>query len=326
MEARQPGNRGITGNLAFDTMRPGRSFDASMTAFAKLTYRLLGAAALFLLVVPAEAGEKIRFGSHASTMLATLPAANATPRELETGHNFNNPKPVQIMPSDSGAGASVTVRPRRQDDEDERNWIFRDAQSATAVQKALGVETFEPPDPTRLNRDSVQEYFGRQQSQGAAAAQAPAVMTGQTGLPEDPFRASEPSPRPGPLPASASTLFGGASFRNTLNSENAAVRNYYRRLYTDPDSGSFTGAATPLPTTPAPATPDPSTQPPSFSELAGRAAFVNSLTPDTPFSPTLNPAPAVPANNSASGTLPTVNNGKLFERRNGLIEIPGRKF
>lgn len=293
----------------------------------------------------AMAGEKVRFGPSRNINLPTQPVRSARetiemPAPASLGPiSGGGPLPAMAVGSSGGGGTVV-----RQEDEDEKNWIFRDTSTANGIQKALGVETYSDEKPTVADRDSVtviQEYFSRQKSQNAGIApnsKNSSDLGGNSAL--DGNLGNSSSFATGTAKSSgadigvSANIFGGSSFENTLNSDNAAVRRYYRDLYT-PSSGGSTlqspAGRESLATGPRSsfASGDSSL---SFSSLADKAAIVNSLSAagsdDGSRDPRLTPntAPQGAAAATAAGKLPTVNEGNLFEKRNGLIEIPGRKF
>ncbi|MBI1176178.1 hypothetical protein GC207_01925 [bacterium] len=294
----------------------------------------------------AMAGEKVRFGPSRNINLPTQPIRSARetiemPAPASLGQVSGGSGPLPAMAVGSSGGGSTVVR---KEDEDEKNWIFRDTSTANGIKKALGVETYSDEKPTMADRDSVaviQEYFSRQKSKNAGIApnsKNSSDLGGNSAL--DGTLGNSSSFATGTAKSSgadigiSANIFGGSSFENTLNSDNAAVRRYYRDLYT-PSSGNPTlqspaGRAS-LATGPGSsiASGDSSL---SFSSLADKAAVVNSLSAagadggsrDPRLTPNTVPQGAAAA--AASGNLPTVNEGNLFEKRNGLIEIPSRKF
>ncbi len=299
-------------------------------------------AALILLTFSAGAGEKVRFAPASAESFQTRPERSVRESiELRPALDLS-PPPTAAVPMAAPAPAAVSTRRSREDQADQQNWIFRDVRSAGGVRKALGVDTAEANLPSANERDSVaviQEYFSRQQSRTATggAPQNPlgelpgmgmsgnsgigSFATGTTGFAETGGQKS-------------GNLFGESSFRNTLNSENTAVRRYFRDLYANPNSPSlgFEASSSQSSGQPAtfpgvvrpPAEPD-ATRPPSFQDLANRAALIDSLTPTATLSPQFGDPRLTPPPPTRQD-VPTVNNGNLFEKSNGRIEIPGRRF
>jgi len=261
--------------------------------------------------------------------------------ETRTGGELGRTETLRAPAPAATPVATTTTRQSREDDADRQNWIFRDTQSAAGVRKALGVDSGEQELPTMTERDSVaviQEYFSREKARSVSAPDAFSSRSDRTG-----FGAANSQGGLGQSPAAgglvapgnqqSGNLFGESAFRNTLNSDNNVVRRYFRDLYISPGAGVPTATQSdPLPNQPPSLAGRASmpaidvTRPPSFQDLANRAAFIDSLTPAT----TLSPQFGVPQINNPpvlnSQSAPTVNNGKLFERRNGVIEIPSRRF
>ncbi len=314
-----------------------------MVTLEKILNRWTGVGLGLLVAASASAGEKVRFGTGAAGAIQTQPQRSI--RESITPQaaaSFNQVSPVVAPVPVASPTVSRAVRP---EDEDQRNWIFRDTRSASGMQKALGVDTYDEQTPTMAERDSVaviNDYFSRQRAQtaaspalGSAAANnwgdLAAGPAGGGALGAGAISGISSGPSGG---SSSGTLFGESSFRNSLNSDNQAVRNYFRELYTSPGASGFglgsanqaqAGSSTPN-FRPATQTP-PTTENQNLLDLANRAALVDSLSTIPPGAPTLNaPAPVnQPAANSRE--VPTVNQGNLFERRSGgIIEIPARKF
>jgi len=314
-----------------------------MATLDKFVYRWTGVGLGLLLVVGTAAGEKVRFGSGAGGAIQTQPQRSI--REsipAQSAASFNQVSPaVSPVP----VASPVVTRNVRPEDEAQRNWIFRDTRSAAGMQQALGVDTYGEPTPTMAARDSVaviNDYFSRQRAQsagspalGSAAANNWGDLTGGPAgggaLGASAFSSSSSGASGG---ANSGTLFGDSSFRNSLNSDNQAVRNYFRELYTAPGANGF-GLGSANQAQAGSSTPNfrPATQTPSITEsqnlleLANRAALVDSLSTISPGAPTLNAPTAVNQPAANNREVPTVNQGTLFERRSGgIIEIPARKF
>jgi hypothetical protein len=313
-----------------------------MPTLDKYINRWTGVGLGLLLAASASAGEKVRFGTGGGGAIQTQPQRSI--RESITPQaaaSFNQVSPaVSPVP----VASPVVTRNVRPEDEDQRNWIFRDTRSAAGMQKALGVDTYEEQAPTMAERDSVaviNDYFSRQRAQttaspalGSAANNWGDLAAGPAGggalgigaISGDSSRTSGG--------ANSGTLFGESSFRNSLNSDNQAVRNYFRELYTSPGASGFglgsanqaqAGSSTPN-FRPATQTP-PTTENQNLLDLANRAALVDSLSTIPPGAPTLNAPAPVNQPGANSREVPTVNQGNLFERRSGgIIEIPARKF
>jgi hypothetical protein len=296
-----------------------------------------------LLAVGPVAGEKVRFGPPQGAVLQTRPERSVRESiELRPASGLNQPS-VAAIPMSGPAPVAVPTRVSREDDADHENWIFRDTRSAAGVRKALGVDSAGPNLPAAAERDSVvviQEYFTRQKAQAAdlpttlnsRADQSGSGLIGNAGsaglAPGTTGFADTANQKAG-------TIFGESSFRNTLNSENSTVRRYFRDLYANPNSpGSEVNPASSqtanapiaLPGTKPTTTATDSTRSPSFQDLANRAAFIDSMTPAATLSPGLGPVSPVIQPNTSKQDAPTVNNGTLYERRNGRIEIPSRRF
>lgn len=315
-----------------------------MVTLEKIINRWTGVGLGLLLAASAAAGEKVRFGTGAGGAIQTQPQRSI--RESITPQaaaSFNQVSPaVSPVP----VASPVVTRAGRPEDEDQRNWIFRDTRSASGMQKALGVDTYEEQAPTMAERDSVaviNDYFSRQRAQttaspalGSAANNWGDLAAGPAGGGALGAGAISGNSSGTPGGANSATLFGESSFRNSLNSENQAVRNYFRELYTSPGaSGSGLSSAnqsqadssTPN-ARPATASQAPSaTENQNFLDLFNRAALVDSLSTIPPGAPTLNAPAPVNQPGANSREVPTVNQGNLFERRSGgIIEIPARKF
>jgi hypothetical protein len=315
-----------------------------MVTLEKMLSRWTGVGLGLLLATSASAGEKVRFGTGAGGAIQTQPQRSIRESITPRVASFNQTAPAAAAAPVANPVVTRAVRP---EDEDQRNWIFRDTRSAAGMQKALGVDTFEEQGATVAERDSVaviNDYFARQQAQttaspalGSAAAKSWGDLAGGPaaggGLGASAIGGSSAG---APSGATSGSLFGDSSFRNSLNSDNQAVRNYFRELYTSPGlTGSGLSSANPSRTasgTPntrpgtveqAPATPENQ----NFLDLVNRAALVDSLSTVPPGAPTLN-APQTVNQPAANGReVPTVNQGNLFERRSGgVIEIPARKF
>lgn len=313
-----------------------------MVTLEKILNRWTGVGLGLLLAASAAAGEKVRFGTGASGAIQTQPQRSI--RESITPQaaaSFNQVSPaVSPVP----VASPVVTRAGRPEDEDQRNWIFRDTRSASGMQKALGVDTYEEQAPTMAERDSVaviNDYFSRQRAQttaspalGSAANNWGDLAAGPAGGGALGAGAISGNSSSTPGGANSATLFGESSFRNSLNSENQAVRNYFRELYTSPGASGFglgsvnqaqAGSSTPN-FRPATQTP-PTTENQNLLDLANRAALVDSLSTISPGAPTLNAPAPVNQPGANSREVPTVNQGNLFERRSGgIIEIPARKF
>lgn len=316
-----------------------------MATLDKSLYRWTGVGLGLLLVASAAAGEKVRFGTGAGDAIQTQPQRSireSIPRQAAASFNQLSPA-VSPMP----VASPVVTRNVRPEDEAQRNWIFRDTRSAAGMQQALGVDSYEGPTPTMAERDSVAEindYFSRQRAQtaaspalGSAAANNWGDLTGGPAgggaLGASAFSGSSSGAAGG---ANSGTLFGDSSFRNSLNSDNQAVRNYFRELYTAPGASGFglnpanqlaTGSSAPnaRPGTTAP-TPSASENQ-NLLDLFNRAALVDSLATIPPGAPTLNAPTAVNQPAANNREVPTVNQGNLFERRSGgIIDIPARRF
>jgi hypothetical protein len=316
-----------------------------MATLEKLLNRWTGVGLGLLLAASAPAGEKVRFGTGAGGAIQTQPQRSI--RESITPQaaaSFNQVSPaVSPVP----VASPVVTRNVRPEDEDQRNWIFRDTRSAAGMQKALGVDTFDEQTPTVAERDSVaviNDYFSRQRAQttaspalGSAAASNWGNLSGgpagSGGLGASALGGNS-SGTPGG--ANSGTLFGESSFRNSLNSDNQAVRNYFRELYTSPGmtgaglgsaSQSPAGSSAPNARPSATAQTPPTTENQNLLDIFNRAALVDSLSTIPPGAPTLNAPAPVNQPGANSREVPTVNQGNLFERRSGgIIEIPARKF
>lgn len=305
---------------------------------------LAGSTALFLLLALEPAvGEKVRFGASRWTDVPTRPERTMSERiEARSDMELGRPE-MSRAALPAAAPVAASTRLSREDEADRQNWIFRDTRSAAGVRKAFGVESGVASAPSIAERDSatvIQEYFDRQRPRAAATPSELTPRAEQSGLggARNPAGSTFAAPADGfgdGGNVKSGNLFGESAFRNTLNSDNTAVRRYFRELYVNPSS-SMTPGLVPTPaatagtggslTGTAPPPGAASTRPPSFQELAERAAFIDSLTPAASLgnglgSPAPNNAP-VPG----SPGMPTQNNGKLFEKRNGLIEIPSRRF
>ncbi len=328
--------------MTFDRVRRAVSFPSIMLMRDRYVKLSNCAGLCLLLAAGATAGEKVRFGPPQGAQLQTRPERSLRESiELRPAVELN--QPASARPMAMPAPAAPTTGSARADDADQANWIFRDTRSAAGVRKALGVDAAERNLATAAERDSVvviQEYFSRQKSQ---VAKTPAGLNSRA----DPSGSGllGNSGSAGFAPGTTSftgagdpkegTVFGESSFRNTLNSENSSVRRYFRDLYANPNPTS--GEINPAPSStgsgplgysnpkPATAAAD-STRSPSFQDLANRAAFVDSLTPAATLSPGFGPASPVIQPNPSKGDAPVVNNGTLYERRNGRIEIPSRRF
>jgi hypothetical protein len=238
------------------------------------------------------------------------------------------------------------------EDEDQRTWIFRDSQTPEGIQRALGVESYEDAEPGMVERDSVaviQEYFDRRRgrsvgdltangsSGGSGGAFSAMATPGGAGLPETTGALGGMAAR-----ETGNKLYGESTFVNTINSESPTLRRYFRDLYTAPESTRSrlgTGASGSDPNAIGQATDGSigggtgsgTLRQRRLDELVERAGLVRSLSEpadgDLNASLSLNSRSTstdAPANPNSS--LQTVNEGNLFERRNGVIEIPGRKF
>lgn len=305
---------------------------------------LAGSTALFLLLtLEPAAGDKVRFGASRWNEVPTRPERTMSERiEARSDKALGRPETTRAaLPA--AAPVVVTTRPSREDEADRQNWIFQDTRSAAGVRKALGVESGVASAPSIAERDSaavIQEYLDRQRPRASATPSALTPRAEQSGLGGGRNTAGSTFAAPADALGDggnekSGNLFSESAFRNTLNSDNTAVRRYFRELYVSPSpattpglvptpagaagaGGSLTGAA------PSPGA--SSTRPPSFQELAERAAFIDSLTPAASLGSGFgSPAPGNAPVPGSPGT-PTENNGKLFEKRNGLIEIPSRRF
>ncbi len=334
MEHPERGNRGIAGKMSFDRPRSAASLRSKMAMLKTFLQWRLSAGCCLLLAVNASVGEKVRFGPPSGALLQTQPERSASETiSLQSTVGLNQPNAV-ATPRPVAPTPAVPSRRTEAEDQDQRNWIFRDTRNPAAMQKALGVDTYESAKPKVGEQDSVaviQDYFSRQRSQAtdhpAGGKASPAASWG-----------GQLGKTPGTLGiggVNADTSIGSAStlsdplFRNTLNADNPSVRRYFRDLYASPNSpaaGPAANSPAPLANGPQVETANSATRSPSFQDLANRAAFVNSLTPNAPLSTALNPSAPAAQPTVQDRSEATVNQGKLFERRNGLIEIPSRKF
>lgn len=327
--------------MAFDSTGAAVSFQGTFMRAIRSILRWAAVAPLLLLT--ASGGEPIRFSKGSdSGRVATRPQRSA--REAlglteNATFTLNQPAAPTVLPA-----APATTRAALPVDEDQRNWIFQDTQSEAGRQRAFGIES-EQDNPASVSaRDSttiIQEYFDRQRS-GNANAGNPGAPFGnnltpgagqslQPGGPanSNPFAmdASQELPRAG-------RVFGQDTFQTTLNAENLAVRRAFRNQYLS--QGSMAPSSLNAPQQPAEASANLSLPGPPlaagaipgqaspFSELAARASLIESLSPSSPSSSpatTLQPPAARPP-----GSPPEVDDQPIFERRGGLIEIPGRKF
>ncbi len=334
MEHPERGNRGIAGKMSFDRPRSAASLRPTMATLRIFLKWRLSAGCCLLLAVNASVGEQVRFGPPSGALLQTQPERSAGETiSLQSTIGLNQPSAV-ATPRPVAATPAVTSRRTESEEQDQRNWIFRDTRNPAAMQKALGVDTFESAKPKAGEQDSVaviQDYFSRQRLQAtdhpAGGKSSPAASWGgQFG--KTPGTIGIGGGNTDTSIGSASTL-GEPLFRNTLNADNPGVRRYFRELYANPNSpaaGPAASSTAPLASGPQVEAASNATRSPSFQDLANRAAFVNSLTPGASLSPTLNPSAPVAQPTVQDRSAATVNQGKLFERRNGLIEIPSRKF
>lgn len=298
------------------------------------------------LVTSAAAGEKVRFGSLKDLDVPTQPTRSMRETiEAESHVSINSAAPASMSVPVAASGGSTVTRSRA-GDEDERDWIFNDTSTAKGIQRALGVETFDEAAPTVADRDSVaviQDYFSRQRSQSAGVTPdgvSRPGMTSSSGT-ANPFGTSgilggNSGLTTGTGDNLSGKILGASNFRETLNSDNAVVRRYYRSLYTSPGGSSpfGSGASTPgnaigaVKANPfAKSSSSDSTAEQNFDNLAGKAALVNSLSSQTAEDPRAkSPAEIASQRRETERGLPVVNQGNLFEKRNGVIEIPGRKF
>jgi len=334
--------------MPFDTPKGTGSLRGTMKWSECLQARWPGAILAILLAHGAGAGEKLRFTPANAETVPTRPARSV--RESIEQPSFSTLNGVGMNGAASVAGplpTAVTAGGRgRNESEDQSNWIFRDASTAKGVQEALGVVSYGESNAQATERDSVaviQDYFARQRSRAAAEPTAgspnPSWNTpfaNASGMQTSGNTGFNSGARLSGDTAGSANLFGDTAFPNTLNSDNPVMRRYFRELYTSsgdgrsPADSALGGLNGP---TPAPATgfqlsPLDPTQPRQQQSLSQKAALVKSLSEpamggsslDVTLSP--GPQPVTMDNNR----LPTVNQGNLFERRNGLIEIPGRRF
>ena len=334
MEHPERGNRGIAGKMSFDRPRSAANLRPTMATLRTFLKWRLSAGCCLLLAVNASVGEKVRFGPPSGALLQTQPERSAgeaislqSTIGLDRPTAVAKPQPVAVTPA-------VTSRRSESEEQDQRNWIFRDTRNPAAMQKALGVDSYETAKPKVGEQDSVaviQDYFSRQRSQATAnpAGGKPSAAVSWGGqLGKTPGTIGIGGVNTDASVGSASAM-GEPLFRNTLNADNPSVRRYFRDLYASPNSpaaGPAANSPAPLASGPQAETANRATRSPSFQDLANRAAFVNSLTPSAPLSPALNPPATAAQPTAQERSAATVNQGKLFERRNGVIEIPSRKF
>lgn len=303
-----------------------------------LTGKLLAACLILGLGAAAVAGEKVRFGPVGDVDLPTRPERSFQD-SISSGPR-NSVRSGSPVPAAVPAPASVeTVTRSTPADADERNWIFRDTRSSKGVQKALGVETYDGGENSIADRDSmtvIQDYFARQRSQTDGLAVGNASNPGLSSAKPGRDRRIQGPQYTGSSAAlsvdRSEGIFSGGGFQGTINSDDPTVRRYFRNLYTTPGSQdsliSLGSPGTAVSKLARPTNPIASEQK-NFSDLANKAALVNSLSSqnDSPDNSAagarsqlaVRPKPADP-------DLPVVNEGKLFEKRNGLIVFPARKF
>lgn len=286
----------------------------------------------------AGAGEPIRFGKGTSFEggLATRPQRSLQDTMTVAGHSEAFGSVNQAAPA---SGATPAVRIVRPVSEDQRNWIFRDARSAEGIQRALGVEGSTEnvsSDPAPDSTAVIQQYFERQQMrpEGAGVGTGLGSALGQGGGVSQPGHVAGGTPgQVLPVGPRSGQIFGEDTFKATLNSGNHSVRQYFRNVYY-PQEG-LTPVQTPsrsplyLPTdtlklnSPGGLPSASAEQDNSVADLAAKASLIQSLTPVSPSfgTPTTTPAPT-----RQPSSVKTVNDGTLIERRNGLTEIPSRRF
>lgn len=339
-----PNRPEVERKLTFDRGKRAISFSDVVMCLRQSFFVMRGFALCLLATLVSASAEKVRFGPAQGAGVQTRPEQSIRDSiEVRSDIRAGRAEPVPVSPTVTPSAGGAPSSPQSREAEAERqNWIFRDTRSAAGVRKALGVESGDPSLPTAPERDSValiQEYFSREKARAAGPAELLGSGGGQSGFATggkaaDTGLVTGPGALSGAGNSRSDNLFSDSSFRNTLNSENTTLRRYFRDLYVNPGVGAPTtrerGAAVPDPARSVAAPPvgsaEDATRSPSFQDFANRAAFIDSLTPSTALTPGISKPLEGNVQTPGSTTVPTVNNGKLFERRNGVIEIPSRRF
>jgi hypothetical protein len=309
--------------LAFDFPQQAASFFSVMRP-DKIINWIAGFGLTFSMAATVGAAEKVKFGAQNSNPQITtqpLPAgATALPELKPQKDNVN-----AFVPEISQGASGPTIIQTKEVDDDQRNWIFRDTQSAKGIQRALGVEVYEPETGTQSGTSAptstIRNYFDRQNAAEAGAFSP----DGASELEKLGLKALDFGPDKGIFgSADGSTLrpvsgIGQTGFQNTLQSANPSVRSYYRELY----KNQIAPIQPVVPALDSVMRAEKDTRS-RTKQLLDQAALIESMTPKGPVSV---------FQTQPSGGEPIVNQRRnreldkpLIQRRGGKTVIPSRRF